>query len=258
MTAKMHRMHFPNVGEGVLHIPGGVPYEVVPVAEALTRYIPGSYVRLGNKGFVYATAGNSLIPDVGAKQANNQKIGNVAIAVKALVGATELKITSDVSVTEDQLKGGEVVVFPGPANKAFTRGIIGNDEMTATATLTLQLDSPIPCEVVVAGSSAEVMLNPYVGVMQENNEWRPVMGMPTVVATVGQGLWLQVEGISWCAPEAEVGAAVNDLEVCFAGNGSLMRRDTNALGQQRAGMVIAPNKTGNGQGAPFIMLNIDH
>ena len=254
MVAKMHRMHLPKVGEGVIYLPGGVPYE--PDDDPL--YPAGAFMRLGVKEFIYAIAGNSLIPDVGAKQANNQKIGNVAIAVKALAGATELKITSDVSCTEDELVGGEVVVFPGPSNKAFTRGIIGNDTMTATATLTLQLDSPIPVEVVVSGSSAEVMLSPYNGVKQENNEWRPVMGMPTCIATVGQGLWLQVSGPSWCAPEGEVGAAVNDMEVCFGGNGALKRRDTDALGEQRAGMVIAPNKAGNGQGAPFIMLNIDH
>lgn len=253
MTAKMHRIHLPKVGEGVLYIPGGTPYEV----DTEQQYELGTYVRFGNKGFVYAKAGGTLVPDIGAKQANNQKIGNVAIAADALIGATVIALTSNVSVTKDQLKGGEVIVFP-TGNKAFTRRIVSHPAMTATATLTLTLDSPIPVALTAGAGSGEVMLDPYNGVTQDSNEWTPVLGMPVIGASDGEFLWLQVEGISWCAPEAEVGAAANSLEVCFGGDGALRLRDSGCLGEQRAGMVIAPNTTGNGQGAPFIMLNIDH
>ena len=254
MTSKMHRLHIPKVGEGVLNIPGGTPYEV----DTIQQYDLGTYARFGRKGFVYAKAGGTIVPDIGAKQANSQKIGYVSVQAIALVNATEIAITSDVSCTKDELKGGEVVVFLAAEEKAFTRGIIGNDAMTATATLTLQLDSPIPV-ALDTNDHAEVIIDPYNGVTQTNNEWTPVMGMPVIGATDGQFLWLQVSGISWCAPEADVSAAVNTIEVCFKGqNGSLMVRDSANLGCQRAGMVIAPNTTGNGQGAPFIMLNIDH
>jgi len=257
MVAKMHRMHLPKVGEGVLYIPGGVPYEAVPVAEALTRYAIGSYMRLGNKGFVYAIAGNSLSTDLGAKNSLSQKIGNVAIQADYLAGVKVITLTSNVSVEKDELAGGEVIVFPTGGAKTFTRGIVSHPAMTATATLTLTLDSPIPVDITTDGS-AECIASPYSSVKSESNEWTPVMGMPTYPATVGQGVWLQVSGPSWCAPESEVGAAVNDMEVCFAGDGALKRRDTDRLGEQRAGVVICPNPTGNGQGSPFIMLNIDH
>ena len=161
MVAKMHRIHIPNVGEGVLHIPGGVPYEADDVAVCPD----GTYARFGNKGFVYATASGSLIPDVGAKQGNNQKIGNVAVLVGYDAGDKVITINSDVSCDKDELVGGEVVVFPSGGNKAFTRGIIGNAAVTATASLELTLDSPIPCDIDT-DASAEVILGPYGAVKQ--------------------------------------------------------------------------------------------
>ena len=56
MVAKMHRLHLPKVGEGVIHVPGGVPYTY----DDEGRYPYGSYMRLGNKGFVYAKAHSLL------------------------------------------------------------------------------------------------------------------------------------------------------------------------------------------------------
>ncbi len=253
MTAKMHRMNLPKVGEGVVYVPGGTPYAV----DTVKQFELGSYMRLGNKGFVYARAGGSLVPDVGAKQANSQKIGNRAIAANADIGAIAISFSCNVSLDADELKGGEIVVFP-TGNKAFTRRILSHPAVTATADLEVTLESPIPVALTDEAGSVEVILDPYYGVTQDSNEWTPVLGMPVIEASDGEFLWLQVEGISWCAPESAVGAAANAIEVCFGGDAALQLRDSNNLGNQRAGMVIAPNTTGNGQGAPFIMLNIDH
>lgn len=253
MTAKMHRVHMPKVGEGIIYVPGGTPYEV----DDYEKYTLGSYMRLGNKGFVYVEAGGTLVPDVGAKQANNQKIGNRAIAADADIGTLVITFSSNVSLSANQLKGGEIIVFP-TGNKAFTRRIVSHPAVTATADLEVTVDSPIPVALTDEAGSVECILDPYKGVTQDSNEWTPVLGMPVMEAEDGEFLWLQVEGISWCAPEAAVGAAVNALEVCFGGDGALQLRDSNNLGNQRAGMVVAPNTAGSGQGAPFIMLNIDH
>lgn len=253
MVAKIHRMHLPKVGEGIAQVPGGTPYEV----DTVQQFELGTYMRLGNKGFVYARAGGSLIPDQGAKQANSQKIGNRSIAADADIGTLVITFSCNVSLSKDELAGGEIIVFPA-GNKAFTRRIASHPAVTATADLEITVESPIPVALTDAAGSVECILDPYYGVTQDSNEWTPVLGMPVIGASNGEFLWLQVEGISWCAPEAEVGNAANDMEVCFGGDGALRRRDNGALGQQRAGMVIAPNTSGNGQGAPFIMLNIDH
>ncbi|GAI86657.1 unnamed protein product, partial [marine sediment metagenome] len=228
------------------------------------RYPLGKYLRIGNKGFVYAKAGGALIPDMGAKQSHNQKFvrSNIAAAVPA--GATTITVTIDFAghpervdspIILNELAGGQLLVFPA-GNQAFIRTIVSNSALVAGGILTIVLDAPVPCAVGLVWCGA--IINPYDGVDQVSNEWTPVMGMPMIPATAGQYLWLQVEGISWCSPEAAVGAAVNCLEVCFGGDGALKLRNVAIPAEQRAGMVIAPNPDGDGVGSPFIMLNIDH
>lgn len=194
---------------------------------------------------------------MGAKQSLTQKIASCAVQAAYAAGVKTITITSATTCTEDELVGGEVIIFTAAGNQTFHRGIVHNTAMTATATLTLELDSPIPV-AITTGATAEVISSPYSAVTQTSNEWQPVMGMPTVVATTGNGLWLQVTGISWCAPEAQVGTEANALEVCFGGDGALRTRDAGTPGQQRAGMIIATAHGANSQGAPFVMLNIDH
>ena len=88
-----------------------------------------------------------------------------------------------------------------------------------------------------------------------------VMGMPTVPATEGKGLWLQVSGPNWAAPVSGAGGpggANGLLECVFVGNGSIAVRGTGTnKDKQLAGVVIA-FKHGGGQASPFIMLQIAH
>jgi len=259
MVAKMHRVHLPNVGEGVLHIPGGVPYEAVPVAVALTRYAPGSFVRMGNKEFVYAIAGNTLKTDRGAKNCAAQLVGFSATTVKIEKGDLTVSMTVDEAIDEDYLKGGEIVVF-GPDNTAFTRGIVSHPavELNGTGTLVVTMDSPAPKEVAI-GQHAECMASPYSAVKEANDEWAPVMGIPTVEATVGQGVWLQVSGPSWCSPvmgAAGPGGAIDLLEVVFNSDGSFAAEGTTKPARQHAGCIRATG--GSTQGAPFVTLQIAH
>jgi len=255
MVAKMHRMHLPKIGEGVLHIPGGVPYEAVPVAVALTRYAIGSLIRFGNKEFIYAIAGNTLMTDRGAKNCLAQLVGFSALTVKLVKGDLTVSMTVDESIAKDQLKGGEIVLF-GPDNAAFTRGIIANTKVTDSGTLVVTMDSPATKEFDI-GEHAECMASPYSAVKETNDEWAPVMGIPTVEATEGQGVWLQVSGPIWCSPVMGAGGpggAIDLLEVEFNSDGSFCV--AGGAGKQRAGCIRATG--GATQGAPFVTLQIAH
>lgn len=271
MTSKMHRMHFPKVGEGVIHIPGGVPYEAVPVAEALTRYVPGSFMRLGNKEFVYAIAGNTLNPDKGAMNLLQQAVAQNTIARTYAAGVTEIVVDiaatdgndADGAFAKDELKGGEIVIWPHDEN-GFTRGIVSNTKTKGGGEvdeMTVVLDSPTPYALDINADHMEIIASPYSAVSESGgNDWAMVMGMPTVVATEGQGLWLQVGGPSWCAPQGVVGAAAGVLETVFRNDGSLEIRTValDNMNQQHAGVVICTARGGGGQGAPFVMLQIAH
>ncbi len=225
------------------------------------QYPFGTYVRKGGKGFIYARAGGALDPALGAKQGNNQKFIESNIAAAVLAGATTVTVTITAGATVNspillnELAGGQFVAFPAGDN-TFTRGIVSNSALAAGGILTIVLDAPVP--VAVGLVWCEAIINPYASVINENNGFTPVMGMPMIRVVEGQYLWLQVEGPGQCAGDVDIGGAANALEAVFAANGSLTLRRVAIPGEQRAGMVITPNPAGNARGTPFIMFNIDH
>ncbi len=259
MVAKMHRMHLPQVGEGVIYVPSGMPFE----ADDDPQYPAGSYMRLGNKEFVYAIAGGDLVPDRGAFNSHVQTVLEKESSAKILKGVmvVTLTIASGLDIAKDELVGGEIVCFPG-TEVTFIRGIISNNQIKTAdgGTLSVVIDSPTPIEIP-AGKWCECIANPYSAVKADGGPWKMVMGMPTVVATEGQGLWLQVSGPSWACPvygATGPGGAEKVLECVFVANGSISVRgiDDNT-DCQLAGVVIATKGTGE-QASPFIMLQIAH
>lgn len=262
MVAKMHRMHLPKIGEGVIHIPSGMPFE----ADATPLYPAGSYVRLGNKEFIYAIAGGTLNPEFGAMNSHHELIMSKGASEKILKGAMVVTLTildTDAleEITVDELKGGEIACFPGEDN-TFLRGITGNSALAAATTgvLSVYIDSPTPVEIP-AEKWCDCIRNPYVDVKYAQGVWAMVMGMPTVVATDGQGLWLQVSGPSFAAPVIGAGGpggAAKLQEIVFTWNGSIAVRETDDVALQHAGVVIGPGPSGEERSSPFIMLQIAH
>ena len=260
MTAKMHRLHLPKVGEGVIYIPSGMPFE----PDDTPLYPAGSYMRLGNKEFIYAIAGGNLIPDVGAMNSYKQKVVRAHCAVEVAAGSMVVGITPDSDsglawtegVAENELKGGEFIAYPGD-NNTFIRGIVSNTVIPAgSGTIYITLDSPTPV-IIAADKWCECIRNPYGAVKENQGAWAMVMGMPTVVATVGQGLWLQVSGPSWAAPAADLGSEANNQEAVFVGNGSVALRSTAGNEDcQHAGVCIA--LAAAERGSMFLMLQIAH
>jgi len=257
MTAKLHRIHIPGVGESMVSLASGVPYAADAVAK--TSQV-GAYARFGNKGFVYAKAGGTLWTDRGARNSLVQKINQVAVAVEQAIGdkTVSLTIASGTAIAENELAGGEVLLglFGTNPQPAFTRGIISNNAIaTGTGgTLVLVLDSPIPIALTTSWT-AECMVNPYSAVIETTDDFSMVMGMPTVPAKIGEGVWLQVSGPTWIVPQATVGAAVSTQQCVFKNDGSIEIPAT--LGSaQIAGTVCSTS--GSGQAAPFVMLQIAH
>ena len=260
MVAKIHRMHIPGVGEAIVHIPGGVPYE----ADDLEAVSIGSYMRVGNKEFIYSKAGGTTNPNLGIKNIARQAVAynNVARAYDAGVtsvvvdvGASDGDGSGNIAV--NALVGGEILFFPHSDN-AFTRGIISNTVVSGGGEMTVGLDSPTPVALTLDTDDMECMASPYYAVQHSNDDRATVVGIPTVVATVGQFLWLQVGGPNWISPQTDIGAAALDFECVFRHDGSIELQDsTTKLHQQHAGCVVA-QAIGDGQGAPFVFLQIAH
>lgn len=264
MTAKLHRVHFPNVGEAIIHKPGGVPYGY----DDIKQYPYGSYVRLGDKGFVYARANSLLDTAFGAWCGEAQKMGYMNVAADVAVGATVITITvtATQNIAADELKGGYIHVFANTIN-AFTRGIVSNTAIVTSGVMTVVMDSPAPV-AVTAGDGVEAHINPYSKVINtaggadedQGGHFNMILGMPTYPLAAGKKGWLQVSGPHHIVNDVLVGSLDGYIEVVFGSNGSIsVRNATTKLRAQHAGFIIAAAPGGGGgQGCPFVMLQIAH
>jgi len=214
----------------------------------------------------YGRAGGLLNTDVAAWNALRQHVAQRVIAadvpalsrlVPITIGADG--IASDGNIGEDELAGGYAVIWPH-ADNTLNRRILHNTATTAAGqTMVLTLDKPTPIPLTVAGVvNVECMASPYLNVQTGLDQYASKVGVPTMPAVLGEYLWLQTWGPVWIAPAGTVSVGVENRRVVFGGNGGVFDEDpTIAVReiQQYAGFVLA-NAPGDGQGAPFIFLQI--
>lgn len=261
----------PNVGEGVLYIPGGQPYQY----DDKIQYPLGTYVRFGNKGFVYAEIGGGGITHLqhGAKSDVRQPVGWSAIKETVEAGVKQITILLDGgagpegggNLPKDYLKGGEVCIMP-VWGTGFTRHITGNSLVDGGSggEFTVDFDSPTHILLTKDVSHAECIPSIYKGVsaILTGDPRNPVVGMPTVVAASGKFEFLQVEGPFGIAAQGDVGDDSYKLQAVFRGDGTIGPHgatfgDGQETPNQHAGVIMFMNLAG-GQGCPFVNLQIAH
>lgn len=271
MVAKMQRVHLPNIGEGVLYIPGGEPYEYYD-DEA---YDLGTYVRFGNKGYVFAGVGGVGIVSLqfGAKQVGVwQPVGWSTIAATVAAGVKQVTVdlgasagpAGDGNITKDYLKGGEICLMP-TWGTGFTRHITGNSAVIGGAggEFTVDFASPTSAILTEDVAHAECIPSPYKAVRAlqgTGSNTNPVVGMPTVVAASGKYEWLQVEGPFGIAAQTDVGESGDRMQAVFREDGTISphdHSDETEKYQQHAGVIMFLAR-GPGQGTPFVNLQIAH
>lgn len=272
MVAKMHRVHFPGVGEGVVHSLGGEPYETDDDQE----YDLGAYIRLGNKGFVYGLSAGIAITQQGAAPAGiPQPVQWTTVAKTVAAGAKQVTIDfpadqgllSDGNITKDYLKGGQICLMP-TWGTGFTRTITGNSVVATSAggEMIVYFDTPTNAEVRENDSWAECIPSLYKGLKTgiSVSAHTPVIGMPTCLAADGKYLWLQVEGPFGISAQGDVGADGHIMQAVFRRDGTIgphsdvEQEEENA---QHAGVIMFMKYTSGGgfaQGLPFCNLQIAH
>lgn len=185
-------------------------------------------------------------------------------AQAAAIGDTEITIDAGDSgdYTEDQLRGGQVVIHTHGDMNHQVRGITGNTASDTDGNVTLYLDAPLTHTITVS-HGVEVLPNPYNDVRKgEYGEFCSVAGQPNVATTVAnQYLWIQTAGPCWCNPYGTVGSAgvANEREVVYDISGNVCpaadaRGSADHASYQTAGFIIERQTTGIG--ASFIMLQI--
>jgi len=208
------------------------------------------------------------------------KEGDYSAAISAVdAGAKKLTLTvtagkvgvdRDGKIDKDELVGGYISIYTSTSDRP-QRMIIGNSALLATGTsFTITLKDALPA--ALTGSTAcEILANPYSDVRTHETtqygSWSSVLGMPTVVATVGQYFWIQTWGICRVTPTGgELVANIAERMFVFGTNGSIysLREFIDEGGgagapesssYQIAGFIVE-RTTGEANAAPFIMLQI--
>lgn len=220
------------------------------------------------RAFRYARCGATLTRmNSGLKnhsQLVTQKTGAGEGAAATAKGLKNVVITFnsnfwDTKLAVDELRGGYISFYRSTDRQQ--RMIVGNTAIAAAGnddiTITLKDALTVALE---ANDPVEILPNPYYDIRWENELWSSVMGMPTVMATVGQFFWIQTWGPIRITPVgAELGTGQDERLFVFAANGGL--RSVDAMdgldnSEQIAGFVIERTNNGAGSAAPFIMLQI--
>jgi len=247
-------------------ITGRVKDEYFRAGETTQRFPIGTIYHLGRKAYVYALAGGTLNPDLGASPYNYQHVGYTTIAASTIVGQKEITIdvsaamgaAEDGAIAKDELFNGEMVLMDN-SGKIYTRGILENTVLAAGGgEMTVTIDHGIEVALTTDTDHAECMASPYIDVRTDGTAYKSVVGVPVCIATVGQYCWLQTWGPCWVAPQAAVGTGNNDRQVIFRHDGSVDQHDYNDANTkfgQHAGWNMA-NAIGAGQGAALIYLQI--
>lgn len=235
-------------------------------ASLVQRYPLGLRYAVGERVYRYARAGGTLVPDMGVKNALTQHIGPTRAIAVALAGASTIDLTvgatdgvaGNGAIAANELVGGHIVIFCAGLTAAINRGIKRNTAVSAPGgAMTVTLDKPLSITLPI-GSTGECIASLYRNVQNDVIGWHPVVGLPTLAATVNQYLWLQTWGPIWMAAQLTVGVGVNNMQVVFRADGSLGMHDPVVVdGQyaQHAGYVMADMPAG-AQGAPFVYLQI--
>jgi len=206
----------------------------------------------------------------GLKQFNLLVTEKDAIAVAASIGAKYVDITfadtdgvaNDGVIAVDSLRGGYISFYRGVDRQQ--RGIIGNTVRANgdTGNTRVYLDAALKV-AINEDDDVEILANPYsdLRISGGGGEWTSVMGMPNVLATLGQYFWLQTWGPIRITPAAgEYGAATDIRDFYFDRNGSLVTsevKDASGRNYQHAGFLIERNDGAAGSAAPFINLQIN-
>jgi len=221
------------------------------VPDTVQQYDLGTRFVFNGKTYHYAKTDTIDQPDRAAKNMLAEVITKAVLPSDTyLAGATEISITAGVAdgiagggvVAEDELKGGQVVVFPvaSPSSvNVFLRGIIGNTGCLSTGPITVQLDAPVPVDLTINVCCVAAMASQYAAVKSYDSlEYNSVVGVATVAAIAGKWLWLQTWGPCWLALQAEPGVAAMSRQLIFRHDGSVDEHDSALERAQHAGFLL--------------------
>ena len=252
---------------------GGAAGQGVGEAGTTQYYDLGTRMVTGDgRVYRYAKAGATLIVGQGAHSYESDNYIRYAVIPAAVVAGSSTisltvnahdgsRVTHDGTLILNELVGGYILVFDKTAtNHVVIRMVTANTAVASGGGTTVcTVDEPYPLDLVISTDAAAAMASPYLDVRSltsDDGERTPMVGVPTVPATVGQYFWLQTWGVCWIASAADVGTGNNVHETFFGGNGALVLHGHGANLQNAGFMISSRARDGITQGETFIILKL--
>lgn len=184
-----------------------------------------------------------------------------AFAVAGAIGDKSVTVpaATHAALTEDELRGGYIIIYAATDDYCQFRGIIGNDAAVADALFKVYLDGPLAYAVTASTSSCETFQNPYAALRKATEYSYAKAGVPaTYVSSASMYFWVQKDGPCRVAPTTSNVGENGGLGCFWRHNGALEGAEV-ALAvtvpaadtSQYAGHVIEGSQAGNG---PLFML----
>lgn len=219
------------------------------------------------KVFKYGRAKGTVWAGFGAANAASVDVSDLINlnTVTIVAGDRSVLVTIDAAegynedaIAEDELAGAQFVVGHGAAATTETRTVIGNDAVAAAGgAIRVYVDAPFALDHTAG--FVEIPLNAYGYLTRPGGQVLSVMGIPNVIATTGQHVWIQTWGLCWCVPgggDANIASEGPDRSAYFVEDGSVNGGDIlDHIKWQKAGFVTDSSEAGIGA-MPMVMLQI--
>lgn len=146
--------------------------------------------------FRFALAGGTSLVPGKLQQSAVETTAWEQVAVKAAaIGATQVTLTSSLTITANALAGGYLIVATTPG-QGYQYQITGNTAVSAAANCVVYLADPIQVALTTS-STVTVILNPYASVIVCPTTLTGIpVGVPVTIVTNAQYGWLQVAGLA--------------------------------------------------------------
>jgi hypothetical protein len=211
------------------------PYLGVFQTETTKRYVFGTrYITWDGRVYRYTYASATVYSYHGAASLADGVVAYTANPVATAAGAMSVTATL-ASRSEDDLAGGNMVIFDASAtNTTYNIGIVGN-EATVGSTTKIYLENPIPVATTTSDYH-EVFENPFSEVNCSAtpdygyNWW---VGVPAVsVSGTGYNVWIQTWGAAYISPGMSVDSPASDARrLCWGSNAALFLETSKTSGQ---------------------------
>lgn len=269
-------MFFPAIDMPFQPIPwGGEPHDFTGVVggihqrqygiyteETTQRYVPGTrYLRWDGSVFKYGKLRATSRPSRGIFNGSDKvdisgDYGTVTAGLNSVtftLGANEGYSTG--GVDKNELVGGFLIVGHGESKEQCRLIVSNNAAVHTTGSLTIFVDGPFTDTLADTTPWTEVLLNPYNYLDIDLGDTAACMGVPNVIATTGNYIWIQTWGPCYMDAHYQIGNGAKERSVYVQANGSVLDGSQINIedGQQMIGHILDESVGGV---VPFVMLQI--